>query len=64
MQVTACDALGLVSYGPAQFAAVRLLAGDEASWVAGQLARKYPVKWRFLAWLTRQRQAYFLLLTP
>jgi PPOX class probable F420-dependent enzyme len=61
VQVTACDTLGLVSYGPPQFAAVRPLAGQEASRAAGLVDRKYPVKRRFL---TRRTQVYYQLLVP
>ena len=49
VQVTPCGVLGLCSYGPPLDAAVRLLTGEEASRIAGQLARKYPVRRRFLA---------------
>src|SRR5580693_1610152 len=38
VQVRACNALGLVSYGPSLYAAARLLADEEASRVAEQLA--------------------------
>lgn len=64
VQVAGCNALGLVSYGQPRFAAVRLLADEEASRVAGRLDRKYPVKRRFLIRLTRQTQAYYRLLPP
>ncbi len=49
VQVIACNALGLVSYGSAQYAAVRPLSGEEASRAAERLDRKYPAKLRFLA---------------
>ena len=49
VQVTPCDVLGLCSYGPPLDAAARLLAGEEASRIAGQLASKYPVRRPFLA---------------
>ena len=49
VQVAPCGARGLWSYGPPLDAAARRLDGDEASRVAGQLARKYPVPRRSLA---------------
>ena len=60
VQVTACDALGLVSYGEPRYAAVRPLTGEEAERVAGQLAARYPSRWRFLP----RAQAYYQLLAP
>jgi hypothetical protein len=63
VQVTACNVVGLISYGEPRYATVRLLAAEQASQAAGMLAHKYPVKWRFLARLTRQ-QAYYQLLVP
>ena len=66
VQVAPCGALGLWSHGPPLDAAARRLAGQEASRVAGQLARKYPVRRRSLARLLqrarRRRLAYYELL--
>ncbi len=68
VQVAPCHALGLWSYGPPLDAAARPLAGEEASRVAGQLDRKYPVRHRSLAWPAhrawRRRLAYYELLLP
>ena len=64
VQVTACDALGMVSYGQPRYAAVRLLTGDEASQVAAQLARRYPVRRRFLSRLRHRTQVQYQLLVP
>jgi PPOX class probable F420-dependent enzyme len=67
VQVAPCSALGLWSYGPPLDAAVRPLAGEEASRVAGQLDRTYPVRHRSLAWpvhrASRRRLAYYELLS-
>ena len=66
VQVAPCGALGLWSYGPPLDAAARPLADEEASRVAGQLARKYPVRRRSLARLLRRarrrRLVYYELL--
>ena len=66
VQVASCGALGLCSHGPPLDAAARRLAGEEASRVAGQLARKYPVRRRSLARLLqrarRRRLVYYELL--
>ena len=66
VQVAPCGALGLVSYGPPLDAAVRPLASQEASRVAGQLARKYPARRRSLARLLqrarRRRLVHYELL--
>jgi PPOX class probable F420-dependent enzyme len=64
VQVTACDTLGLVSQGEPMYAAVRPLAGEEASRVAGKLAGKYPDQRDFLARLLRRRPVYYELLVP
>lgn len=68
VQVAPCGAQGLWSYGPPLDAAARPLADEEVSGVAGQLARKYPVRRRSLARLlqrVRQRRlAYYELLGP
>ena len=66
VQVAPCRALGLVSYGPPLDAAARRLTGQEASHVAGQLARAYPLRRRSLAGLLqrarRRRLVYYELL--
>jgi len=66
VHVAPCRALGLWSYGPPLDAAARPLAGEEASGVAGQLDRKYPVPRRSLARLLQRarhrRLAYYELL--
>ena len=66
VQVAPCGALGLCSHGPPLDAAARRLAGEEASRVAGQLNRKYPVRRRSLARLLqrarRRRLVYYELL--
>ena len=64
VQVTACDAMGMVSYGQPRYAATRLLTGDEASHVAAQLNRRYPVRRRFLGRLLRRTQVQYQLLVP
>ena len=61
VQVTPCGVLGLCSYGPPLDAAVRLLADEEASRIAGQLARKYPVRRRFLARQLRRARYWQLV---
>jgi uncharacterized protein len=66
VQVAPCGALGLWSHGPPLDAAARRLAGEEASRVAGPLARKYPVRRRSLArllqWARRGQLVYYELL--
>jgi len=66
VHVAPCSALGLWSNGPPLDAAARPLAGEEASGVAGQLDRKYPVSRRSLARLLQRarhrRLAYYELL--
>jgi uncharacterized protein len=66
VQVAPCGALGLWSHGPPLDVAARRLAGEEASRVAGPLARKYPVRRRSLArlfpWARRRRLVYYELL--
>ena len=66
VQVTACPMLGLTVGTPLD-AVARLLSGEEASRLASQLARKYPLKQRFLIPLicrTRRWQlAHYELLT-
>jgi PPOX class probable F420-dependent enzyme len=64
VQVAACNALGLVSYGAPRYAAIRPLAGEEASRVAQLLARKYPVKRRFLARLLPRTRVHYELVVP
>ena len=66
VQVAPCRVLGLWSYGPPLDATTRQLAGEEAGRVARELARKYPVRHRSLAWPVhrawRRRLAYYELL--
>jgi PPOX class probable F420-dependent enzyme len=66
VQVAPCGALGLWSHGPPLDAAARRLAGEEASRVAGPLARKYPVRrrslTRLLQWARRRQLIYYELL--
>ena len=64
VQVAACDAMGMVSYGQPLYAAVRLLIGEEASQVAAELARRYPARRRFLSRLRHQTTVYYQLLVP
>jgi uncharacterized protein len=68
VQVAPCGVQGLWSYGPPLDAAARPLADEEVSEVAGQLARKYPVRRRSLARLLRRvrrrRLEYYELLGP
>ena len=54
VQVAPCGARGLLSYGPPLDAGARRLGGEEAGRVAGQLARKYPVRRGFPARLLRR----------
>jgi PPOX class probable F420-dependent enzyme len=64
VQVAPCGAVGLWSYGPPLDAAARPLAGAEAGQAARELARKYPVRRRFLPrllGLTRRRLVYYEL---
>jgi uncharacterized protein len=66
VQVAPCGALGLWSHGPPLDAAARRLADEEASRVAGPLARRYPVRRRSLArllqWARRRQLVYYELL--
>jgi hypothetical protein len=64
VQVTACDALGLVSYGAPRYANIRPLAGEEADRAAAQLARRYPVKRGVLAGLLRRKPVHYELTVP
>jgi PPOX class probable F420-dependent enzyme len=67
VQVAPCGARGLWSYGPPFDAAARRLDGEEASRVARQLARKYPVRRRSLARLlqrARRRPLVYYELLP
>lgn len=68
VHVAPCGAQGLWSYGPPLDAAARRLAGEEASRIAAQLARKYPVRRRSLGRLLqrarRRRLVYYELLGP
>jgi hypothetical protein len=64
VQVTACNALGLVSYGSPRYAAIRPLSGEEASWAAQILDRKYPVKRPFPGRLLHRTQMHYELVAP
>ena len=67
VQVAPCGARGLWSYGPPFDAAARRLDGEEASRVARQLARKYPVWHRSMARLlqrARRRPMVYYELLP
>ena len=64
IQVTACNGAGLLSYGEPLYAAVRPLAGVEASRAAGKLAIKYPGRHDVLARLLRRTPVYYELLVP
>lgn len=65
VQVTPCSALGLC-YGPPLDATARLLPAEKARRAAGKLARKYPVRRRFLIPLPhrtwRRKMAHYELL--
>lgn len=54
VQVTPCSVRGFFTNGPPLDAVARLLSAQEATGVAGKLARKYPVRHRFLLPLGRQ----------
>jgi PPOX class probable F420-dependent enzyme len=59
VQVTPCGARGFFTYGPPLEATARLLPGQEAGRAAEKLARRHPVRHRFLIPLlhrTRRRQ--------
>lgn len=58
VQVTACIMRGFCTYGPMLDAAARPLSDEEASRVAGQLARKYPVRHRILIPLLRRTRRW------
>ena len=67
VQVSPCTVLGVCRTGPTVDAAARLLAGDEASWAAAQLAPKLPVWRRFLGSLAHRmtgRQAVYYEVQP
>ena len=64
VQVAACDTFGLVSHGEPMYAAVRPLAGQEASRAAEKLAVKYPGRRDFLARLLRRTRVHYELLVP
>jgi uncharacterized protein len=61
VQVAPCGALGFFSYGPPLDALARRLADGEASTVAAQLDRKYPVRRRFATRLLRPKTVYYQL---
>lgn len=67
VQVVACTALGMASFGPRAGATARLLAGEEASQAADRLAREQRA-WRgFLSHLARRvtgRQTVYYELRP
>jgi len=54
----------MVSYGSPRYTAIRPLSGEEASRAAQMLARKYPVKRRFLARLPRRTLVHYELVAP
>jgi uncharacterized protein len=54
VQVSPCTVLGVCRTGHTVDATARLLAGDEASWAAAQLAPKYPVWRRLVGSLARR----------
>ena len=67
VQVSPCTVLGVCRTGPTVDATARLLAGDEASWAAAQLAPKRPVWRRFLGSLAHRvtgRQAVYYEVQP
>jgi PPOX class probable F420-dependent enzyme len=64
VQVTACDTLGLVSHGEPMYAAVRPLAGQEASRAAEKLAVRYPGRRDFLARVLRRTRVHYELRVP
>jgi PPOX class probable F420-dependent enzyme len=64
VQVTACNGLGLLSYREPMYAAIRPLAGQEASRAAGKLALKYPGRRGGLARLLCRTPVYYELLVP
>jgi len=64
VQVTACNGLGLLSYGEPMYAAVRPLAGEEASQAAGKVARAHPGRRDLLARLLGRTRLHYELLVP
>jgi PPOX class probable F420-dependent enzyme len=67
VQVSPCTVLGVCRTGPTVDATARLLAGDEASWAAEQLAPKYPAWRRLLVSLAHRvtgRQAVYYEVQP
>lgn len=64
VQVTACNGLGLFSYGEPLYAAVRPLAGQEASRAAERLTGRYPGQRDRLARLLRREPVFYELLVP
>ena len=54
VQVTPCSARGFLTNGPPLDAVARPLSEQEATGVAGKLARKYPARHRFLLPLGRR----------
>jgi uncharacterized protein len=61
VQVTPCGVLGFWTYGPLLSAVARQLRDEEASRVAVELDRRYPVRHRFLIRLLRRQAAYYEL---
>src|SRR5262249_52408055 len=61
VQVTPCGVLGFCTYGPPLGAIARQLQDEEASLVAAELDRKYPVRRRFLIRLLRRQAVYYEL---
>jgi hypothetical protein len=67
IQVSPCTVLGVCRTGPTVDATARLLAGDEASRAAAQLAPRHPVWRRFLGSLAHRmtgRQAVYYEVQP
>lgn len=56
--MTPCSMRGFCTYGPPLYARARLLPGEEASRVAGKLARKYSLQHRFLIPLLRRTRRW------
>jgi PPOX class probable F420-dependent enzyme len=56
VQVTPCSARGFFTYGLPLEATARLLPGEEADRAAGKLARRHPVRYRFLIPLLHRTQ--------
>lgn len=61
VQVTPCSVRGFFTSGPPLDAIARPLSEQEATGVAGKLARKYPVRHRFLLPLGRRAKRWRLV---